>query len=233
MQGCSALERAFLWCDFLPGLNFGAATGLQAPDAVDLEVNTPLVADLAQAQWSIWDSGEWWMLLAAQSMAVGTVMVRYVSQYADPVVATGYHMLLGGLPLLALSLSQESSGLAERLPLLTGALLFMLHICHAYIHLHTVDRPRSTEVFWVTGRHRLCSSSIHLIVGQCCQLWCLLRSCFKRQPHGTVKLDILDALLCSGYWFPDIGGVLDTPPACWSYSDIGCSVPYQCRPYEK
>lgn len=25
---------------------------------------------------SIWDSGEWWMLLAAQSMAVGTVMVR-------------------------------------------------------------------------------------------------------------------------------------------------------------
>lgn len=27
---------------------------------------------------SIWDSGEWWMLLAAQSMAVGTVMVRYV-----------------------------------------------------------------------------------------------------------------------------------------------------------
>jgi hypothetical protein len=27
---------------------------------------------------SIWDSGEWWMLLAAQSMAVGTVMVRCV-----------------------------------------------------------------------------------------------------------------------------------------------------------
>lgn len=24
----------------------------------------------------LWDSGEWWMLLAAQSMAVGTVMVR-------------------------------------------------------------------------------------------------------------------------------------------------------------
>lgn len=27
-------------------------------------------------QTSIWDSGEWWMLLAAQSMAIGTVMVR-------------------------------------------------------------------------------------------------------------------------------------------------------------
>lgn len=29
------------------------------------------------------------MLLAAQSMAVGTVMVRWVAKYCDPVVATG------------------------------------------------------------------------------------------------------------------------------------------------
>ena len=28
--------------------------------------------------WSLWDSGEWWMLLAAQSMAVGTVMAPWV-----------------------------------------------------------------------------------------------------------------------------------------------------------
>lgn len=28
--------------------------------------------------WSLTDSGEFWMLLAAQSMAVGTVMVRWV-----------------------------------------------------------------------------------------------------------------------------------------------------------
>ena len=40
-------------------------------------------------EWSLWDSGEWWMLLAAQSMAVGTVMVRWVARYCDPVVATG------------------------------------------------------------------------------------------------------------------------------------------------
>ena len=60
------------------------------------------------------------MLLAAQSMAVGTVMVRYVTKYADPIMATGYHMLLGGIPLLLLSAQQESSELAERLPLLTG-----------------------------------------------------------------------------------------------------------------
>lgn len=39
--------------------------------------------------WSIWSSGEFWMLLAAQSMAVGTVMVPWVSRYVDPVMATG------------------------------------------------------------------------------------------------------------------------------------------------
>ena len=60
------------------------------------------------------------MLLAAQSMAVGTILVRYVSKYADPVMATGYHMLLGGIPLLVLSAQQESSLLAERLPMFTG-----------------------------------------------------------------------------------------------------------------
>lgn len=39
---------------------------------------------------AIWGSGEWWMLLAAQSMAIGTVMVRWVSKYSDPVMATGW-----------------------------------------------------------------------------------------------------------------------------------------------
>ena len=71
--------------------------------------------------WSLWDSGEWWMLLAAQSMAVGTVMVRWVAKYCDPVVATGWHMVLGGLPLLALSLAQEGGELPARLAELTGA----------------------------------------------------------------------------------------------------------------
>lgn len=30
------------------------------------------------------------MFLAAQSMAVGTVMVRWVSKYSDPIMATGW-----------------------------------------------------------------------------------------------------------------------------------------------
>jgi drug/metabolite transporter (DMT)-like permease len=47
----------------------------------------------------LFQNGQWLMLLAALSMAVGTVLVRYVSRYADPVAATGWHMVLGGIPL--------------------------------------------------------------------------------------------------------------------------------------
>lgn len=53
-------------------------------------------------------SGEWLMLLAALSMAVGTVIIRFVCRYADPLTATGWHMILGGLPLFALSAGVES-----------------------------------------------------------------------------------------------------------------------------
>ncbi|MBI1243158.1 DMT family transporter [Umezakia ovalisporum] len=53
-------------------------------------------------------SGEWLMLLAAFSMAIGTVMIRFVSKYADPVTATAWHMILGGLPLWGASYVTES-----------------------------------------------------------------------------------------------------------------------------
>ncbi|GAX38725.1 DMT family transporter [Nodularia sp. NIES-3585] len=53
-------------------------------------------------------SGEWLMLLAALSMAAGTVMIRFVCRYADPVTATGWHMILGGLPLWGISSVTES-----------------------------------------------------------------------------------------------------------------------------
>ena len=61
------------------------------------------------------------MLLAAQSMAVGTVLMPWVGRQCDPVMATGWHMVLGGLPLAALSAVQEGADLQQRLPLLTGA----------------------------------------------------------------------------------------------------------------
>jgi drug/metabolite transporter (DMT)-like permease len=53
-------------------------------------------------------SGEWLMLLAALSMAVGTVLIRFVTRYADPVSATGWHMIVGGLPLWGVSALTES-----------------------------------------------------------------------------------------------------------------------------
>jgi drug/metabolite transporter (DMT)-like permease len=56
----------------------------------------------------LFEHGEWLMLLAALSMAVGTVTIRFVCQYADAVTATGWHMILGGLPLFALSGIWES-----------------------------------------------------------------------------------------------------------------------------
>ncbi|KAJ8550181.1 hypothetical protein K7X08_033888 [Anisodus acutangulus] len=56
------------------------------------------------SNFTLWGSGEWWMFLAAQSMAVGTVMVRWVSKYSDPVMATGWHMVIGGLPLVVISI---------------------------------------------------------------------------------------------------------------------------------
>lgn len=62
---------------------------------------------LAQFWGGIAANGAWWMLLAALSMAVGTVMMRPLSRQVDPIVATGWHMILGGMPLLGLSAATE------------------------------------------------------------------------------------------------------------------------------
>ena len=67
----------------------------------------PLAAD--QIADNLLARGEWLMLLAALSMAVGTVMIRFVSRHADPVVATGWHMILGGIPLFVTSALSEAT----------------------------------------------------------------------------------------------------------------------------
>ena len=56
------------------------------------------------------------MLLAALSMAMGTVMIRFVTRYADPVTATGWHMILGGLPLWGISVTTESQQIQNLIP---------------------------------------------------------------------------------------------------------------------
>ncbi|EFJ33963.1 hypothetical protein SELMODRAFT_270472 [Selaginella moellendorffii] len=60
---------------------------------------------------SFWSSGEWYMLLAAQSMALGTLLVRWVCKFSDPIMATGWHMIIGGLPLLLLAASNNEPAL--------------------------------------------------------------------------------------------------------------------------
>jgi len=44
--------------------------------------------------------GEIWMICAATSMALGTVLIRFACKNSDPVAVTGWHMVLGSLPLL-------------------------------------------------------------------------------------------------------------------------------------
>jgi drug/metabolite transporter (DMT)-like permease len=65
--------------------------------------------DVVIGDWqNFFARGEWLMLLAALSMAVGTVFIRFVTRYADPVTATGWHMILGGVPLWGVSSMVES-----------------------------------------------------------------------------------------------------------------------------
>ncbi|GMN28330.1 hypothetical protein TIFTF001_001995 [Ficus carica] len=105
-------------------------------DGCDLDLHNVLLGDtnevpalnFDESNFSLWGSGEWWMLLAAQSMAVGTVMVRWVSKYSDPVMATGWHMVLGGLPLLAISILNHDNGVSGNLgDFTTNDLLALLY----------------------------------------------------------------------------------------------------------
>jgi drug/metabolite transporter (DMT)-like permease len=59
------------------------------------------------------ERGEWLMLLAALSMAVGTILVPFVTKYVDPVIATGWHMIIGGVPLAIGSFCVESNQWAQ------------------------------------------------------------------------------------------------------------------------
>ncbi len=56
----------------------------------------------------IFARGEWFMLAASLAMAVGTILIRPVVAVADPIVATGWHMILGGVPLLGFALRDEA-----------------------------------------------------------------------------------------------------------------------------
>ncbi|KAL3527372.1 hypothetical protein ACH5RR_012028 [Cinchona calisaya] len=88
---------------FGESIGFVGATGLVLGVIGLLLLEVPAIS-FDENNFSLWGSGEWWMLLAAQSMAVGTVMVRWVTNYSDPIMATGWHMVIGGIPLMAISI---------------------------------------------------------------------------------------------------------------------------------
>ena len=96
------------------GLAFGVLgiSLLGIPSDWLLEVwqqGVPLGILTAEFWTELFQNGQWLMLLAALSMATGTVMVRYVCRYADAVSATGWHMIIGGLPLFLGAFFWESN----------------------------------------------------------------------------------------------------------------------------
>lgn len=108
--GSVIIDSQPLTVAILASLLFGESIGLVGVSGLVLGVIGLLLLELPALSldngnnFSLWGSGEWWMLLAAQSMAVGTVMVRWVSKYSDPIMATGWHMVIGGLPLVIISI---------------------------------------------------------------------------------------------------------------------------------
>jgi drug/metabolite transporter (DMT)-like permease len=104
-------EHIGLWGWLGLGLGVGGISLIGLPDDLILNVFSGVIS-LPNSQLlnldSLFRSGEWLMLLAALSMAVGTVMIRYVTKYVDPVVATGWHMIIGGLPLWGISAVTET-----------------------------------------------------------------------------------------------------------------------------
>lgn len=97
-----------------------SSSSLLAASSSALLADPALLSSSASPSWSLLDSGEFWMLLAAQSMAVGTVMVRYVTKHCDPVMATGWHMVLGGIALLVAALATGGEDLPLRLSQFSG-----------------------------------------------------------------------------------------------------------------
>ena len=83
------------WVGLLLGVLGIVCLGLPADLLRHWWLEGPRVSDL-----QAWSHGELWMLGAAAAMAVGTVLCRFATKHSDALVVTGWHMLLGGLPLV-------------------------------------------------------------------------------------------------------------------------------------
>ncbi|QDZ39753.1 DMT family transporter [Euhalothece natronophila Z-M001] len=85
------------------GLGLTGISLIGLPEPLILETLQGNLTGLDINVSSLFSNGEWLMLLAALSMAGGTILIRYVCHHVDPVMATGWHLLLGGIPLFFLS----------------------------------------------------------------------------------------------------------------------------------
>ena len=65
-------------------------------------------SSLTDIQFNI---GEAWMLGAALSMAIGTILIKFTCTKSDPVAVTGWHMVIGSFPLLIKYLFTDNSHL--------------------------------------------------------------------------------------------------------------------------
>ncbi len=93
------------------GLVFGIV-GIALIGLPDVWITSIFEGNLGEFNFNwldLFNNGEWLMLLASLSMAVGTVMIPFVSRHVDTVVATGWHMIIGGIVLFSLSAGFESS----------------------------------------------------------------------------------------------------------------------------
>ena len=83
------------WVGLLFGL--GGIIFLGVPG--ELLQNWWLMSDqnISDIQFNI---GELWMLGASLAMALGTILIRFTCTKSDPVAVTGWHMVLGSVPLI-------------------------------------------------------------------------------------------------------------------------------------
>lgn len=106
-----ALLSSFLFGEVIGAFGWaGLVIGISGISLIGLPTDWH---QLSGSWYSLLDSGELLMLLAALSMAVGTITIRFISRYADPVMATAWHMIIGGILLVLLTLTTESAQLVN------------------------------------------------------------------------------------------------------------------------
>ncbi|WP_330205056.1 DMT family transporter [Cyanobacterium sp. Dongsha4] len=95
------------WLGLLTGI-----VGISLIGLPDEWILRGLQGDFTGFNWSwngLFDNGEWLMLLASLSMAGGTIMIPFVCRHVDAVVATGWHLVIGGLVLFLFSFQYEAN----------------------------------------------------------------------------------------------------------------------------